>query len=210
MIKPRLLDLFCGGGGAAMGYYRAGFDVTGVDITPQPKYPFDFIQHDALDYAQAKGYLFDVIHASPPCQAYSTITPDQSKHKDLIADTRNLIAGLTRGYVIENVPGAPLIQPYVMLCGTMFDLLIERHRHFECFPPILFAPRPCWHVRKVVKHGRKPDRDRHYAAVTGHFSDVEFAKQAMGIHWLGQKGLAQAIPPAYTQWIGNQILKAIS
>jgi DNA (cytosine-5)-methyltransferase 1 len=211
MNKLRLLDLFCGGGGAAMGYHRAGFEVVGVDNQPQPKYPFKFVQADALMYAVAFGRQFDVIHASPPCQAYSSITPDKAKHKAMIAITRRVLQWIGKPYIIENVEHArhELVNP-IRLCGTMFGLLLVRHRYFETIPPVYFAPAPCNHTRKVVKHGRKPDRDKNYAALTGHFSDVEFGQIASGIDWLGQKGLAQAIPPAYTEWLGNEMIKVIS
>ncbi|MHC5062180.1 MAG: DNA cytosine methyltransferase, partial [Planctomycetota bacterium] len=164
MSRKRLLDLFCGGGGAAMGYHRAGFEVVGVDIIPQPKYPFKFVQADALMYAVAFGRQYDVIHASPPCQAYSSITPDTSKHKTMIAITRRVLQWMGKPYIIENVPGArrELVNP-LMLCGTMFDVNVIRHRYFESKPMILFAPQQCRHVKPVVLHGRRPDRDKHYA-----------------------------------------------
>ncbi len=206
MIRPKLLDLFCGGGGAAMGYYRAGFDITGVDNKPQPYYPFKFIQADVFEYMESRGHEYDIFHASPPCQLFTTITPNPEGHPDLIAKTREYIQARGKPYIIENVPGAPLIQPFVMLCGTMFDLLVIRHRHFECFPPILFAPRACRHERPVVKCGRRPDRNKHYHSVVGHFSDIEFAKVAMGMNWGTAKELAQAVPPAFTQWVGEQMI----
>ncbi len=191
-----------------MGYNNAGFDVTGVDHEPQPKYPFAFIHGDALEYLALHGHEYDLIHASPPCQAYSTITKTaktEDKHPDLIFPVRDLLKLIGKPYVIENVPGAPLENP-LMLCGTMFGLNVVRHRIFETNPVIWFPPQQCNHIKGVVKHGRRPDRTKHYAAVTGHFSDVAFAQKSMGIDWLGQKKLAQAIPPAYTEWIGNQLI----
>jgi DNA (cytosine-5)-methyltransferase 1 len=203
----RILDLCCGGGGAAMGYWIAtdgDCEIVGIDNQPQPKYPFKFFQHDALDYAESQIHKFDFVHVSPPCQRYSTITPNPSIHPDLISAFREILQASGKPYVIENVPGSPLINP-VLLCGTMFGLNIIRHRLFETFPMILFAPTYCRHEKPVVKHGRRPDREKHYAAATGHFSDVEFVQQSMGIDWLGQKGLAQAIPPAFTKWVFEQI-----
>jgi DNA (cytosine-5)-methyltransferase 1 len=140
----RLLDLFCGAGGAAMGYHRAGFDeIVGVDIEPQPRYPFAFFQGDALEYCAAHGSEFDAIHASPPCQAYTRMArgllESQGRgreYPDLIHATRSALhlAGVVS--VIENVPGAPLLGP-VMLCGSSFGLLVQRHRLFESTVPML-------------------------------------------------------------------------
>jgi DNA (cytosine-5)-methyltransferase 1 len=208
MIK--VLDLFCGGGGGAKGYDEAGCEVFGVDNKPQPKYPYRMAVADALMYAVLFGRNYDLIHASPPCQGYSSITPDKGKHKTMIPITRKILRWIGKPYIIENVPGArkELVNP-IMLCGTMFDLKVVRHRYFECNPTIWFAPRSCSHYRKVVKHGRLPDRDRHYAALTGHFSDVEFGQIASGIDWLGQKELSQAIPPAFTNWLVTEMLKVI-
>lgn len=209
----RLLDLFCGAGGAAVGYHRAGFDdIVGVDYVAQPHYPFEFIQLDAIDYCRRHGAEFHLIHASPPCQKFSTMSvvwPDRRKKRmDLLTPTRNLLSEIGVPYVIENVPGAPLHNP-IMLCGTMFGLLVIRHRLFETNPPIYFAPAPCAHLRKVVKHGRRPDREKHYHGVTGGISDVEFARDAMGIDWMTGKELVQAIPPAYTEWLGKQMLEVL-
>ena len=131
-MKPRLLDLFCGAGGAAMGYHRAGFEVVGVDINPQPHYPFEFIQGDAVEVALDAWRLFDAIHASPPCQAYSWSAKRwaEVERAELVAPTRSLLADIGRPYVIENVVGAPLIDP-ITLCGEMFGLEVIRHRLFE-------------------------------------------------------------------------------
>ena len=189
-----------------MGYHLAGMDVTGIDLHPQPKYPFTFVQADALEYLAAHGHEFDFIHASPPCQKWSTITKcgGNNDHPDLIDPVRELLQRSGKPWVIENVPGAPLRNP-VMLCGTMFGLNVIRHRNFETSHPVR-QPAKCSHVKRVVKHGRRPNRAMHYAAVTGHFSDVEFAQQSMGIKWLGQKELAQAIPPAYTRYLAEAMM----
>ncbi len=211
MVRPRLLDLFCGGGGAAKGYHDAGFEVVGVDNRPQPHYPYKMIVADALMYAVAFGRQYDVIHASPPCQAYSQMTPDKANHKAMIAITRRVLQWIGKPYIIENVAGAKreMINP-LMLCGTMFDLKVIRHRYFESDPQIWFSSRSCSHYRRVVDAGRKPDRDNQYHAVYGHFNDIEFARIAMGMDWGRRKELAQAIPPAYTRWYGEQFMELIS
>ena len=206
----RLLDIYCGAGGAAVGYSRAGFDdIVGVDNESQPDYPFTFVKADALEYIAEYGKDFDAIHASPPCQAYSTFSAIWKRdYPDLIGETRDLMKSTNKPYIIENVKGAPL-ENALMLCGTMFGLLVVRHRYFECRPPICFAPTSCNHVLKVVKHGRKPKRYKEYASVTGHFSDIEYSRIAMGIDWMKGKDLAQAIPPAYTEYIGGIVLDFI-
>ena len=207
-----LLDFFCKAGGAAMGYHRAGFKVVGVDIEPQPRYPFRFIQADAMDFLRfiiRSGYAsqYSMFHASPPCQAYSVLKGlTTKKHAQLIEPVRELLIESGRPYVIENVPGAPL-KNWVMLCGTMFGLLLLRHRLFECNPTILMSPHSCAHRRPVVPCGRRPDREQHYASVVGGFSDKEFAQQAMGIDWMTTREMAQAIPPAYTEWLGKEMIE---
>lgn len=206
---PRLLDLFCGAGGAGMGYAQAGFTVTGVDIVPQPHYPFTFIQSDALEYLAHHGQDFDVIHASPPCQAYSRLRSLATRnHPALIPATREGLFQSGRPSVIENVEGAPL-DDALMLCGTMFGLNVIRHRLFECRPRLFFPPATCAHTRCTILMGRRPNRATDYAQVTGHFSDVVFAREAMGIDWMPRDALAQAIPPAYTHWIGAQLLPSL-
>jgi len=207
----RVLDLYCGEGGCSMGYYLAGYDVTGVDKYPMKKYPFNFIQADALEILDDLDFCrsFDLIHASPVCKRYSAITKTagtQLMHNDEIDIVRRKLSIIGKPYVIENVPGAPL-KNYVMLCGTMFGIGVVRHRLFECYPEIMFPPALCNHYKRVVKHGRKPCREKNFAAVTGHFSDVEFAGYCMGISWMGQSGLSQAIPPKYTEWIGQEMIK---
>ena len=198
--KYRVLDLFCGAGGAAMGYHRAGFEVIGVDIRPQPHYPFEFFQADALAFP-LDGY--DAIHASPPCQKYSimnNIHKAQNRHPDYIADIRERLLKISKPYIIENVWKSPL-KTHLMLCGTMFGLKIICHRYFECsFPtPILttccnhqdiFDP---WHG-----DGRTANKFR----------------EAMGIDWMPMGGgrhregtIGEAIPPPYTEWIGKHLIK---
>jgi hypothetical protein len=129
--RVRLLDLFSGAGGAAVGYARAGFEVVGVDIEPQPNYPFEFHQADALEFCREHGHEFDAIHASPPCQAYTPLRAVHGKdYPDMLAATREALEATGLPWVIENVPGAP-INSGIFLCGTMFDLRVYRHRWFE-------------------------------------------------------------------------------
>ncbi len=206
--RPRLLDAYCGAGGAAMGYHLAGFDVVGVDIHPQPRYPFEFHQGDALSFIAQHGHRFDAIHASPPCPAYSKLTYSagtRDQHPDLVPATRAALQATGKPYAIENVPGAPLLN-YVVLCGTMFGLQVLRHRLFECYPAIHFAPASCCHQKPVVKNGRRPDLSVQFHSIYGHFSGVPEARIAMGIEWMTQRELAQAIPPEYTKWIGQQLM----
>lgn len=204
MSAKRLLDLFCGAGGAARGYADAGFEIVGVDIEDQPHYPFHFIKYDALEFIDKwTPYSFDAIHASPPCQAYTKARKLQGKpHPKLIEPTRERLIDSGLPYVIENVPGAPLVNP-TLLCGAMFDLLVYRHRLFETNFPLPFALHS--HGRKQAKMGRPP-RDGEVIQVVGHMSNVPYARRAMGIDWMTQTELAQAIPPAFTRHIGEQLL----
>ena len=199
MTRPRLLDLFCGGGGAAMGYHRAGIDVVGVDIVPQPNYPFEFHQADALRFLvderwQVEG--FDAIHASPPCQHYANVTKwrgNANDHPALIAATRELLEASGLPWVIENVRTPELRNP-IVLCGSMFDLAVRRHRYFES-PFIEFSlMEPCRHRSTDLAFMHKGERA--YA-------------DAMGCDWMTAVEGRQAIPPAYTEWIGTQLLAAI-
>jgi DNA (cytosine-5)-methyltransferase 1 len=208
-MRPRLLDLFCKAGGASTGYHRAGFDVTGVDIEPQPRFPFAFVQADALEYLAAHGHEYDVIHASPPCQHYSEMTPlrFRDRHADLIAPTRQLLIETGRPYIIENVPNARrhLINP-VMLCGSMFGLPIFRHRYFETSWGLMFAPFSCCHDYKpvlITDHGgpnaNGPGKPRKR-------TPVEDKRAAAGLEWMTEAEITDAIPPAYTEWLGRQAL----
>ncbi len=216
MRKPRLLDLFCGAGGASMGYHQAGFEVVGVDIRPQPRYPFAFVQADALEYVAAHGHEFDVIHASPPCQAYTRLrrlvegkTGRKRAYPDLVAPTREALRATGKIYVIENVEGAPLKHP-IMLCGEMFGLRVFRHRFFEVSVFLLAPPHPK-HPRgsTTVSHRGGNSSFAHGAThitVAGNAYHAEDGRVAMGIHWMTRRELSQAIPPAYTRWIGEQLL----
>lgn len=236
MGKPRLLDLFCCAGGAAMGYHRAGFDVVGVDIKPQPRYPFEFIQADARNlvfriglrwpYVRSPLFVhingvgdigeFDAFHASPPCQKHSDLAKRNGNADAwpcFIDPIRAKLKWSGLPYVIENVEGAPLIEP-AMLCGTMFGLRVIRHRLFETNFPLLAPP-----------HGKHPlvytmdKRKAHYGKLNEWASPVQVtgggncskaaAADAMGIDWMTKNELNEAIPPAYTQWIGEQLLSQL-
>jgi DNA (cytosine-5)-methyltransferase 1 len=213
----RLLDLFCGAGGAGMGYYQAGFEVVGVDKDYQKRYPFEFHQADALEFVAAHGIDFDVIHASPPCQFYSrtkTLKNAKDDHPDMIDATRAALVATGKPYIIENVPEAPLHNP-LMLCGTMFGLGVLRHRIFETYPEIYFAPASCqhWPVESIWWKRQKAERlaGKKYKLITvaGDSFRLPEAKKAMGIDWMTRKEIAQAIPPAYTKFIGEQLLKLL-
>ena len=206
----RILDLYCCGGGAGMGYSLAGFEVVGVDIADQPKYPFDFHQSDAIDFLMENYTDFDAVHSSPPCQAYTLASTEHRKkgkiYKDLVAPTRKALIATGLPYVIENVPNSPLVDP-MLLCGTMFGLKTYRHRLFETSFSI-DPPRHGEHLARSAKMGRPP-AEGEYIQVVGHFSGVAFAQEAMEIDWLGQKELAQAIPPSYTKYIGEHLIKEL-
>ncbi len=211
-MRPRLLDLFCGAGGAAVGYHRAGFDVVGVDIKPQPRYPFDFIQADALVGGPFIAEAFDAIHASPPCQRWSSKTQNPDDHPDLITPLRPLLERTGLPYVIENVPDAPLIDP-IILCGSSFALGVERHRAFESNVPLM-AP-PCAHGQqpkrfRLYDHGRWYQSRIVHVFGTGGGKGREHWQEAMGIDWTNDTDeLREAIPPAYTEHIGWQLLNAV-
>lgn len=212
MSKPLLLDLFCKAGGAGMGYYQAGFEVVGVDIEPQPRYPFEFHQADALQFLREHGNEFDVIHASPPCQEYSVLSSLKTKeYPTLIEPIRELLLLLGKPYIIENVPGAPLINP-LLLCGTMFGLRVIRHRYFENNFNMHMAPFSCNHWGRTQPRNDKRGKskvaslERHsFLTVTGHDFRNADASKAMQIDWMTNKELAEAIPPAYTKFIGGHL-----
>lgn len=259
MSQFRLLDLFCGAGGCGVGYSRAGFDVVGVDKEPMKRYPFEFHQGDALEYLVEHGHEFDAIHSSPPCQAYCSLKsmPNAKVHADLVAPTRELLKASGKPWVIENVVGAPLINPR-MLCGTMFGLGtgnadLRRHRLFETnWPFIIPFGMVCDHGNRSISvhdsSGRGHDegeqhrrrRQRKTITVTGSHGDAglsivrqmkrpntvgvwgnagetserdgliyfstEERNEAMGIDWMKGGEISQAIPPAYTEFIGKQLI----
>lgn len=214
---PRLLDLFCGAGGAAVGYQRAGFEVVGVDVAPQKNFPFEFHQADALHYLAEHWAEFDVIHASPPCQRHSAMSacrPGLAEgYPDLIGATRGLLDLTRLPYAIENVPGSPL-RPDLTLCGQMFGLELYRHRLFEIggpevFPPVWWdwQPEHPAHVTPASKAGHwKPGT---VMSISGHVSPIAKAREVMGIDWMTRDELAESIPPIYTEHIGLQLLDHI-
>lgn len=185
-----------------MGLYQAGFEVVGVDIAPQPKYPFEFHQEDALTFP-LEG--FDFIWASPPCQKFTKAKKLQGNtHPDLVTPMRERLLAWGGLWCIENVPGAPLRRP-IELCGKMFGLHLYRHRLFETSFPVE-QPWHSPHVLPQVKMGR-PAKEGEIIQVVGHFSGVPAAQRAMGIDWMGQNELREAIPPAYSRFIGLAALK---
>lgn len=198
-MMPLALDLFCGAGGASMGLYQAGFDVIGIDINPQPRYPFRFIQANALQPPLDLS-RFDLIWASPPCQAYTVarVIHGRDDHPDLVADVRQMLDDYGAPYVIENVPGAP-VRPDLVLCGSQFGQpRLKRHRWFETsFPSFALVP-PCSHAKDLVSvfgHG-------------GHiYRGVAEWRIVMGIDWMTRDELSQAIPPAYSEFIGRLAIK---
>ena len=205
--RPVILDLFCGGGGSAVGYFDAGFRVIGVDNRPQPRYPFTFIQADALEYVAAHGTEFDAIHASPPCQAYSEATPIgyRKNHPDLIIPTQVLLAATSNPYAIENVAGArALLTNPVMLCGSMFGLCLQRHRYFEIWPDILRLTPSCNHAEYPILITGTTRRK------SGRFEySISECRMASGIDWMTRKEIDQAIPPVYTEFVGRQLMNAL-
>lgn len=210
MTRPLALDLFCKAGGASMGLHRAGFDVIGVDIEPQPRYPFRFVQADALkppfDLSR-----FDFIWASPHCQRYTALRSieDMSGYPDQIPAVRLLLASVSTPTVIENVVGAPL-RADLTLCANAFGLRCYRHRVFECSFPVQQPAHPK-HVKRVNRRGE--NRVQHWLSgghitITGDIGSY-IGPEAMGIDWMNGNELSQAIPPAYSEFIGRAALAHI-
>ncbi|MGW1489703.1 SAM-dependent methyltransferase [Streptomyces sp. NPDC002402] len=204
-LRPRLLDAFSCQGGAGKGFADAGFDVTGIDKDPQPRYPFRFIQGDAVDFIREHGAEFDFIHASPTCQLDSDCHRLRGNtHPDLIAPTRAALEKTGCPWVIENVRGAvPKLRCPVMLCGAMFGLETYRHRYFETGGGFTLHP-PAHPVHTVpqAKMGR-PVPPGWYGQFVGNFSGVPLARRVMGVQWMTRDGIRQCIPPAYAEWIGR-------
>lgn len=191
-----------------MGYHRAGFDVVGVDINPQQRYPFEFHQADAMTFDLSG---FDAIHASPPCQAYTVLggREDLSHYPDLVDAVRERLQASGKPWIIENVPGAPLRDP-ITLCGAMFGLRSYRHRLFESSVPLIAPPHPK-HAVRVNRRGE--NRREHwenggFITITGDVG-VYCGPEAMGIDWMSGNELSQAIPPAYTEYLGRQLMAAL-
>lgn len=228
-MSPRLLDLFCGAGGASEGYARAGFEVVGVDISPQPRYPFRFIQADALAHTQSwldalrvidqvPAWDFDAIHASPPCQALTTASNRwrgsggvADSHLNLIPETRSLLDETGLPYVIENVPGARAhMRGAITLHGGMFNLGVQRPRLFES-NVLLLAPKADAARETVGVYGERPDGRRlNFATSQRAASSLEQGREAMGIDWMEWRELCEAIPPAYTEYLGHQLLAYVA
>lgn len=218
-MKPRLLDLFCGAGGAAAGYHRAGFDVVGVDIAPQPRYPFEFHQADALTFLTEHGHEFDAIHASPPCQDHSTLAAVTGGNGTgwMLAATRAALRAARRPYVIENVVGAPIDHP-LRLCGTEFGLSadwaphgivwLRRHRLFESDVMLMGAGGcVCYGRPTIGVYGGGPGGGKVRIKGPGY---ADASRAAMGIDWMNRNEIDQAIPPAYTEFIGAQLLDQLA
>lgn len=223
----RLLDLFCCAGGAAVGYHRAGFDeIVGVDIKAQPRYPFTFVQGDALEYVRAHGHEFDTIHASPPCQKFTQMSARwrgkgtrADEHQDLLTPTLAMLRGHTRPWVVENVQGAGhLMNVTARLHGGMFKLGVHRPRLFESNVALLVPYAPQSRAPLGV-YGTKPDgRTTYRYRNNGNYKgksliraakSIEEASEAMGIDWMIWEEIREAIPPAYTAFIGKQLLASI-
>ena len=212
--RPVLLDLFCGGGGCAVGYHRAGFDVIGVDVVRQPEYPFRFVLADALTYPLDG---FDAVHASPPCKRHTALAAlDRARphlfdpHPDCLGPTLARLAGLAVPWVVENVPGAPL-PGAVTYCGSAFGLAVRRHRLFAS--SVELAAPACNHAaqgRPLGVYGTGGAWARTAPGGGGDKVSGADAARALGVDWtVRQATLSQMIPPAYTEHIGRQVLAAL-
>jgi DNA (cytosine-5)-methyltransferase 1 len=233
MARFRILDLFCCAGGSAMGLHQAGLEIVGVDIKPQPHYPFEFIQADAIEVmwylTERRWYSFnhanldakniDAYWASPPCQAYMDTRKNgakPSKHPRLIEPTRSLLERTGKPYIIENVHKAP-IRPDLMLCGTMFGLRVIRHRYFEMSFPAPPSPSSCNHWSTVASgdfigvyaFGGKGHRHGRGVRDASPMPPKVTAAEAMGIDWMTGSELTQAIPPAYSRLIGEHLVAVL-
>jgi DNA (cytosine-5)-methyltransferase 1 len=221
--RPLLIDAYCCGGAASMGYHRAGFDVIGVDIAPQPDYPFEFHQGDAIEFIKEHGHRADVIAGSPPCQHKSRLrhyndTAERraayhGKYPNLIPQTREAMVATGKPYVIENVPQADLINP-IVLCGHMFGLTLYRHRAFESNMRLTAPPEPKpYHPYRCTRNGYLPTPDRPYMSIHGGKHSRAWQRKAaevMGAPWLTTiVAVCEAIPPAYTEHIGRQLMEAL-
>jgi DNA (cytosine-5)-methyltransferase 1 len=204
-VKPRLLDLFCCAGGAGMGYHLAGFEVVGVDLEPQPRYPFEFHQADALTFPLDG---FDAVHASPPCRDHTSLTSVAGGFDGtgwMLPATRARLESSGLSYVIENVMGADM-RPDLVLCGGMFGLRTYRHRQVEVGGFGLMRPA---HPRHVARTATSRRRERWaqgwHVSITGDVGTY-VGPEAMGIDWMSGDELCQAIPPTYTRFIGEQLM----
>lgn len=214
-MRPLLIDLCAKQGGSSFGYWLAGFDVTAVDRDPQPHFPtrpgLRFIQADAIDYLAKHGHEYHVRAGSPPCQAHTLAQRIQNNdHPDLIDPMRALMITAGGPYIIENVPGAPLIDP-IEVCGAAFPRLrVYRHRLFEFGGGIhLAAPDHPLHLWPTTKMGRPP-RNGEFLHVVGNFSGAALVREAWQVPWMTRDGMREAIPPAYTEFLGRQALQQLS
>lgn len=227
MSRPRLLDLFCCAGGAAEGYHRAGFDVVGVDIEPQPNYPYEFHQRDALEVLDELDYVatFDAVHASPPCQGYLNLSRQNEamgrrlEHDQLIVKVREGLRQHGLPYIIENVENArPHMLEPIRLCGSSFGLPIRRHRLFESSEPLVGVP--CNHhwqtvprywtgYRPKAPDGTRAERKSTVVQIYGNGGDTHEWGPALGLEGRTPRELAEAIPPAYTEFLGRQLLRFV-
>lgn len=218
-VMARCLDLFCGAGGASMGYYMAGFEVVGVDIKQQDDHPgcslfsgMQFVRDDAIEFARKHAHEFDAVHASPPCQAHSALRHlhPQRNYECFLDRTRDILSALKCPWVIENVPGAPLMNP-ITLCGSAFGLRVRRHRLFESNVPLIGTA--CDHdsqgspIDVSGTGGRRINRRKDdHGGSTNKPRNIHEGRAAMGCDWMRRYELSQAIPPAYTEFIGKQLI----
>jgi DNA (cytosine-5)-methyltransferase 1 len=199
----KALDLFCSAGGASMGIQRAGFEVMGVDIAPQPRYPFEFRLGDALE-ADLNG--FDFVWASPPCQRYSraqNAAKNSEAHPDLIPAVRKKLEDWGGPWIMENVVGAPLCNP-ATVCGLALGLNVKRHRLFESNFLLLVPPCPSHDQDYFVIFGHEV-RNRRHGQAAGRQNKIAEGRKAMGIDWMTRGELSEAIPPAYSEFLCRQI-----
>lgn len=193
----RVLDLYCGVGGASAGYAQAGHDVTGVDISRQPNYPYRLIRADAISYAARHGESYDVIHASPPCQAYTALTggrPNRDRYPDLIPGTRGVLNLIGTPWIMENVPGA-IMRRDLVLCGSYFQLQVIRHRYFEMSGLQVIQPQHVDHPDDYISV---------YGSGGGYKGSLDDWRNAMQLHHaVTRRELANALPPAYTRYIAD-------
>lgn len=214
MKRPLIADLFCGAGGAAMGLHRAGFDVVGFDIEPQPRYPFQFVRQDALT-VDLSG--FDAVWASPPCQFYSRLRHlpwlRGRSYWRSIPPTRDHVAASGKPFIIENVEDArwDMVEPQVV-CGQALGLRLYRHRAFESTTFFMLAPHQAH--RSIIAAGRATlSKRRHglngWGGPPGHQAGVDRHREQMGIDWMTGRELSQAVPPAYSEFLGRQLLRGL-
>lgn len=209
--RPVALDLCCCQGGASAGYARAGYRVVGVDIDPQPRYPFEFVLGDAIALLPAlvERYSPVLVVGSPPCQLYTKAWRIQKNdHPDLVAPMREAFIATGLPYVIENVEGAPLLDPLV-LCGLMFGLKTDRHRLFESNVPLSAPPHPNCRALPKTKMGRA-FVDGELRQYVGNFHGPAAAREDLGVPWMSRDGIRECIPPAYTEHLGQQLLAAVA